>query len=198
MHYPEPISKLIDSFMKLPGIGPKTAQRLAFYVLNMKEDDVVNFSRSLMEVKRDLQFCSVCGHITDIDPCYICSDKSRDRSVICVVQDTKDVIAMEKMREYKGLYHVLHGAISPMDGIGPEDINVASLIERLKDDEVKEIILATNPNIEGESTAMYISRLVKPIGIKSTRLASGLPVGGDLEYADEVTLSKAIEYRTEL
>ena len=184
--------------MKLPGIGPKTAQRLAFYVLNMKEDDVVNFSRSLMEVKRDLQFCSVCGHITDIDPCYICSDKSRDRSVICVVQDTKDVIAMEKMREYKGLYHVLHGAISPMDGIGPEDINVASLIERLKDDEVKEIILATNPNIEGESTAMYISRLVKPIGIKSTRLASGLPVGGDLEYADEVTLSKAIEHRTEL
>lgn len=184
--------------MKLPGIGPKTAQRLAFYVLNMKEDDVVNFSRSLMEVKRDLQFCSVCGHITDIDPCYICSDKNRDRSVVCVVQDTKDVIAMEKMREYKGLYHVLHGAISPMDGIGPEDINVASLIERLKDDEVKEIILATNPNIEGESTAMYISRLVKPIGIKSTRLASGLPVGGDLEYADEVTLSKAIEHRTEL
>ncbi|AKG75170.1 recombination mediator RecR [Salinicoccus halodurans] len=198
MHYPEPISKLIDSFMKLPGIGPKTAQRLAFYVLNMKEDDVVNFSRSLMEVKRDLQFCSICGHITDIDPCYICSDKNRDRSIICVVQDTKDVIAMEKMREYKGLYHVLHGAISPMDGIGPEDINVASLIERLKDDEVKEIILATNPNIEGESTAMYISRLVKPIGIKSTRLASGLPVGGDLEYADEVTLSKAIEHRTEL
>lgn len=192
MHYPEPISKLIDSFMKLPGIGPKTAQRLAFYVLNMKEDDVVNFSRSLMEVKRDLQFCSVCGHITDIDPCYICSDKNRDRSVICVVQDTKDVIAMEKMREYKGLYHVLHGAISPMDGIGPEDINVASLIERLKDDEVKEIILATNPNIEGESTAMYISRLVKPIGIRSTRLASGLPVGGDLEYADEVTLSSTL------
>lgn len=198
MHYPEPISKLIDSFMKLPGIGPKTAQRLAFYVLNMKEDDVVNFSRSLMEVKRDLQFCSICGHITDIDPCYICQDKNRDRSIVCVVQDTKDVIAMEKMREYQGLYHVLHGAISPMDGIGPEDINVATLIERLKDDQIKEIILATNPNIEGESTAMYISRLVKPIGVKITRLAHGLPVGGDLEYADEVTLSKAIEYRTEL
>ncbi|MCG7331184.1 recombination mediator RecR [Salinicoccus roseus] len=198
MHYPEPISKLIDSFMKLPGIGPKTAQRLAFYVLNMKEDDVVNFSRSLMEVKRDLQFCSVCGHITDIDPCYICQDKNRDRSIVCVVQDTKDVIAMEKMREYRGMYHVLHGAISPMDGIGPEDINVATLIERLKDDQIKEIILATNPNIEGESTAMYISRLVKPIGVKITRLAHGLPVGGDLEYADEVTLSKAIEYRTEL
>ncbi|GAA3721879.1 MULTISPECIES: recombination mediator RecR [Salinicoccus] len=198
MHYPEPISKLIDSFMKLPGIGPKTAQRLAFYVLNMKEDDVVNFSRSLMEVKRDLQFCSICGHITDVDPCYICQDKSRDRSIVCVVQDTKDVIAMEKMREYQGLYHVLHGAISPMDGIGPEDINVATLIERLKDEQIKEIILATNPNIEGESTAMYISRLVKPIGVRITRLAHGLPVGGDLEYADEVTLSKAIEYRTEL
>ncbi|MBY8910309.1 recombination mediator RecR [Salinicoccus roseus] len=198
MHYPEPISKLIDSFMKLPGIGPKTAQRLAFYVLNMKEDDVVNFSRSLMEVKRDLQFCSVCGHITDIDPCYICQDKNRNRSIVCVVQDTKDVIAMEKMREYRGMYHVLHGAISPMDGIGPEDINVATLIERLKDEQIKEIILATNPNIEGESTAMYISRLVKPIGVKITRLAHGLPVGGDLEYADEVTLSKAIEYRTEL
>ncbi|MCC4723503.1 MULTISPECIES: recombination mediator RecR [Salinicoccus] len=198
MHYPEPISKLIDSFMKLPGIGPKTAQRLAFYVLNMKEDDVVSFSRSLMEVKRDLQFCSICGHITDIDPCYICQDKNRDRSIVCVVQDTKDVIAMEKMREYRGMYHVLHGAISPMDGIGPEDINVATLIERLKDEQIKEIILATNPNIEGESTAMYISRLVKPIGVKITRLAHGLPVGGDLEYADEVTLSKAIEYRTEL
>ena len=198
MHYPEPISKLIDSFMKLPGIGPKTAQRLAFYVLNMNEEDVVDFSRSLMKVKRELQFCSVCGHITDVDPCYICTDKSRDRSIICVVQDTKDVIAMEKMREYQGMYHVLHGAISPMDGIGPEDINIPALLERLEDENVKELILATNPNIEGESTAMYISRLVKPIGLKTTRLAHGLPVGGDLEYADEVTLSKAIEYRTEL
>ena len=198
MYYPEPISKLNDSFMKLPGIGPKTAQRLAFYVLNMKEEDVVDFSKSLMDVQRELEYCSVCGHITDIDPCYICSDKQRDRSMICVVQDTKDVIAMEKMREYNGLYHVLHGAISPMDGIGPEDINVPSLIERLKDEEVKELILATNPNIEGETTAMYITRLVKPIGIKTTRLAQGLSIGGDLEYADEVTLSKAIEYRTEL
>ncbi|WOS95620.1 recombination mediator RecR [Nosocomiicoccus massiliensis] len=198
MYYPEPISKLIDSFMKLPGIGPKTAQRLAFYVLNMKETDVVDFSKSLMDVKRELQYCTVCGHITDEDPCYICSDKNRDRSMICVVQDTKDVIAMEKMREYNGLYHVLHGAISPMDGIGPEDINVPSLIERLKDENVKELILATNPNIEGETTAMYITRLVKPIGIKTTRLAQGLSIGGDLEYADEVTLSRAIEYRTEI
>ena len=157
MHYPEPISKLIDSFMKLPGIGPKTAQRLAFHTLDMKEDDVVKFAKALV-----------------------------------------DVIAMEKMREYKGLYHVLHGSISPMDGIGPEDINIPALVERLKNDEVKELILAMNPNLEGESTAMYISRLVKPIGIKVTRLAQGLSVGGDLEYADEVTLSKAIAGRTEM
>ena len=198
MHYPEPISKLIDSFMKLPGIGPKTAQRLAFHTLDMKEDDVVQFAKALVDVKRELTDCSVCGHITENDPCYICEDKQRDRSVICVVEDDKDVIAMEKMREYKGLYHVLHGSISPMDGIGPEDINIPSLIERLKNDEVSELILAMNPNLEGESTAMYISRLVKPIGIKVTRLAQGLSVGGDLEYADEVTLSKAIAGRTEM
>ncbi|MFW3546238.1 recombination mediator RecR [Staphylococcus caprae] len=198
MHYPEPISKLIDSFMKLPGIGPKTAQRLAFHTLDMKEDDVVQFAKSLVDVKRELTYCSVCGHITENDSCYICEDKQRDRSVVCVVEDDKDVIAMEKMREYKGLYHVLHGSISPMDGIGPEDINIPALVERLKSDEVKELILAMNPNLEGESTAMYISRLVKPIGIKVTRLAQGLSVGGDLEYADEVTLSKAIAGRTEM
>ena len=198
MHYPEPISKLIDSFMKLPGSGPKTAQRLAFHVLAMKDDDVVQFAKSLVDVKRELTYCNECGHITEQDPCYICQDKQRDRSIICVVEDDKDVIAMEKMREYKGLYHVLHGSISPMDGIGPEDINIPSLINRLKNDEVKELILAMNPNLEGESTAMYISRLVKPIGITVTRLAQGLSVGGDLEYADEVTLSKAIMGRTEM
>lgn len=198
MHYPAPISKLIDSFMKLPGIGPKTASRLAFHVLDMKEDDVVGFAKALVDVKRELTYCSVCGHITDTDPCYICEDKTRDQSMICVVEETKDVIAMEKMREYKGLYHVLHGAISPMEGVGPEDINVPSLLTRLRDEHVQELILATNPNIEGESTAMYIARLVKPIRIKVTRLAHGLPVGGDLEYADEVTLSKAITGRTEI
>ena len=198
MHYPEPISKLIDSFMKLPGIGPKTAVRLAFFVLDMKEDDVVQFAKALVDVKRELTYCSECGHITEQDPCYICQDKQRDRSIICVVEDDKDVIAMEKMREFKGLYHVLHGSISPMDGIGPEDINIPSLINRLKDEGVKELILAMNPNLEGESTAMYISRLVKPIGITVTRLAQGLSVGGDLEYADEVTLSKAIMGRTEM
>lgn len=198
MYYPEPISKLIDSFMKLPGIGPKTAARLAFFVLTMKEDTVLNFAKALVDAKRNLMYCSTCGHITDVDPCQICSDKQRDVSTICVVQDPKDVIAMEKMRDYQGLYHVLHGAISPMDGVGPEDINVASLITRLQDERVQELILATNPTIEGEATAMYISRLVKPSGIRTTRIAHGLPVGGDLEYADEVTLSKALEGRREL
>ncbi|MEA0556221.1 recombination mediator RecR [Lysinibacillus irui] len=198
MYYPEPISKLIDSFMKLPGIGPKTAARLAFFVLSMKEDDVLSFSKALIDAKRNLSYCSVCGNITDVDPCHICSDKQRDHSIICVVQDTKDVIAMEKMRDYNGMYHVLQGAISPMDGIGPEDINVASLLVRLQDESVQELILATNSTIEGEATAMYISRLVKPSGIRTTRIAHGLPVGGDLEYADEVTLSKAMEGRREL
>ncbi|MBO2537412.1 MULTISPECIES: recombination mediator RecR [Rummeliibacillus] len=198
MHYPEPISKLIDSFMKLPGIGPKTASRLAFFVLTMQEDAVLNFAKALVDAKRNLSYCSVCGHITDVDPCYICQDQQRDRSTICVVQDPKDVIAMEKMRDYHGLYHVLHGAISPMDGIGPEDINVPSLLKRLQNEEVQELILATNPTIEGEATAMYISRLVKPSGVRTTRIAHGLPVGGDLEYADEVTLSKALEGRREL
>ena len=198
MHYPEPISKLIDSFMKLPGIGPKTAARLAFFVLTMKEDTVSSFAKALIDAKRNLMYCSQCGHITDIDPCHICQDQQRNPSMICVVQDPKDVIAMEKMRDYNGLYHVLHGAISPMDGVGPEDINVASLLTRLHDERVQELILATNPTIEGEATAMYISRLVKPSGIRTTRIAHGLPVGGDLEYADEVTLSKALEGRREL
>jgi recombination protein RecR len=198
MHYPEPISKLIDSFMKLPGIGPKTAVRLAFFVLTMKEDTVLEFAKALVDVKRNIRYCTICGHITDTDPCNICKDERRDRTTICVVQDPKDVIAMEKMKEYNGLYHVLHGAISPMEGIGPEDIKIAELLKRLQDETIQEVILATNPNIEGEATAMYISRLLKPTGIKVTRIAHGLPVGGDLEYADEVTLSKALEGRREL
>ncbi|MCM3734214.1 recombination mediator RecR [Fictibacillus nanhaiensis] len=198
MHYPEPISKLIESFMKLPGIGPKTAVRLAFFVLEMKEDDVLDFGRALVNAKRQLIYCSNCFHITDRDPCMICDDSSRDRSTICVVHDSKDVIAMEKMKEYRGLYHVLQGAISPMDGIGPEDIKIAELLKRLTDEGVQEIIMATDPNIEGEATAMYMARLLKPTGIKITRIAHGLPVGGDLEYADEVTLSKALEGRREI
>lgn len=164
----------------------------------MKEDDVLDFAQALIKAKRDLGFCSVCGHITDTDPCYICEDKTRDRSLICVVETPQDVIAMEKMRDFGGLYHVLHGTISPMDGIGPEDINVPQLLKRLQNDEVKEVILATNPNVEGEATSMYISRLIKPSGISVTRIAHGLPMGGDLEYADEVTLSKAMEGRREL
>ncbi len=198
MYYPEPISKLIDSFTKLPGIGPKTAVRLAFFVIDMKEEDVVDFSKALVSAKRELSYCTICGHITDQEICSICSDASRNEEVICVVEDSKDVIAMEKMKEFNGRYHVLHGSISPMDGIGPEDINVPDLLKRLKEEEVTELILATNPNIEGEATAMYISRLVKPSGIKTSRIAHGLPVGGDLEYADEVTLAKSLEGRREL
>ncbi|GAB7388475.1 recombination protein RecR [Bacillaceae bacterium] len=198
IHYPEPILKLIEGFMKLPGIGPKTAGRLAFFVLQMEEDDVLELAKALVNAKRQLQNCSRCCNITDEDPCYICRDKTRDPSVICVVQEPKDVIAMERTREYHGHYHVLHGAISPVDGIGPEDIRLSELLKRLENEEVQELILATNPNIEGEATAMYISRLVKPFGIRVTRIAHGLPVGGDLEYADEVTLTKALEGRREL
>ncbi|WP_048600229.1 recombination mediator RecR [Rubeoparvulum massiliense] len=198
MFYPKDISNLIDGFMKLPGIGPKTATRLAFFVLNMREDDVLEIAKSLVNVKRNLHYCSICCNITDVDPCHICSDPKRDQTTICVVQDPKDVVAMEKTREYHGLYHVLHGAISPMDGLGPEDIRIPELLKRLEAPEVKELIMATNPTIEGEATAMYIHRLVKPFSLSVTRIAHGLPVGGDLEYADEVTLSKALEGRREL
>ncbi|MGX7151110.1 recombination mediator RecR [Enterococcus ureasiticus] len=198
MHYPEPIAKLVESYMKLPGIGQKTAVRLAFYTLDMKEEDVNAFAKALISVKRDLHFCSICGNITEEDPCDICQDTTRDRSIILVVEESKDVMAMEKMREYHGLYHVLHGVLSPMEGTGPEDINIASLIQRLHDDEVKEVIIATNATTEGEATAMYLSRLIKPAGITVTRLAHGLSVGSDIEYADEVTLLKAVEGRREL
>lgn len=198
MFYPEPISRLIDAFSRLPGVGPKTAGRLAFHVLRMKEDDVLDFAKALVNVKRNLHYCSVCCNITDIDPCRICQDKSRDPSVICVVQEPKDLVAMERTKEFQGYYHVLHGAISPMEGIGPDQIHIAELLKRLGDEQVQELILATNPNIEGEATAMYLSRLVKGFGLKVTRIAHGLPVGGDLEYADEVTLTKALEGRREL
>jgi recombination protein RecR len=198
LYYPEPIAKLIDAFTRLPGIGPKTAARLAFHVLRMKEDDVIDFAKALVSVKRNLFYCSVCCNITDTDPCRICQDKSRDNSVICVVQDTKDLVAIERMKDFQGQYHVLHGAISPMEGIGPDEIRIAELLRRLSDERIQELILATNPNIEGEATAMYLSRLIKPFGIRITRIAHGLPVGGDLEYADEVTLSKALEGRREI
>lgn len=199
MLYPEPISKLIDSFTKLPGIGSKTAARLAFYIVDMPEEDVTDFAKALISVKRDLHFCPQCGMITDEATCQVCADPSRDQDVILVVENSQDVVALEKMREYHGLYHVLQGVLSPMDGKGPEDINVASLIKRLQEDEqVDEVILAMNATSEGEATAMYLSRLIKPSGIKVTRLAHGLSAGSDIEYADEVTLLKAIEGRQEL
>ncbi len=198
MYYPEPISRLMESYMKLPGIGQKTASRLAFYTVGMREEDVTNFAKNLLSVTRDLNYCSICGNITEKDPCMICSDKSRDQSVILVVEQAKDVIALEKMQEFKGLYHVLHGVLSPIEGTGPEDINMASLLKRLQNEEVQEVIVATNANVEGEATATYLSRLIKPAEIKVTRLAHGLSVGSDIEYADEVTLLKAVEGRTEM
>lgn len=198
MLYPEPISKLMDSYMKLPGIGEKTASRLAFYTVNMREEDVTNFAKALISVQRDLTYCSTCGNMTEDDPCAICSDKSRDKSKILVVEQAKDVLSMERMSEYKGVYHVLHGILSPVEGTGPEDINISELIKRLQADEVEEVIIATNATAEGEATAMYLSRLIKPSGIKVTRLAHGLAVGSDIEYADEVTLLKAVEGRREM
>lgn len=197
-YYAKPLSKLINELSKLPGIGGKTAQRLAFHILSMDDRDALALSDAIRTAKSSMRYCSVCGNLTDEDPCAICSDESRDISTICVVESSKDVIAMEKIREYRGYYHVLHGAISPIDGIGPEDINLKSLIERLRDERIKEVIIATNPNIEGEATAMYIARLIKPSGIRVSRIAHGIPVGGDLEYADEVTLLKAVEGRHEL
>lgn len=197
--YPKPLNKLINELSKLPGIGGKTAQRLAFHILALEESEATALANSIVNAKRSLHYCSVCGNLTDTDPCEICSDESRDRTKVCVVETPQDVIAMERIREFKGLYHVLHGAISPVEGIGPNDINLKSLITRLQQhDEVDEIIVATNPNIEGEATAMYIARLLKPSGIKVTRIAHGIPVGGDLEYADEVTLLKAMEGRREI
>jgi len=192
------IEKLIESFEKLPSIGNKTAIRLAFYMLNTSEEQANEFVKSIQDARKNLKFCSKCFNISDTDPCEICSNAKRDQSQICVVEDVKDVIAIEKIHEYKGLYHVLHGTISPMDGIGPDDIRIKELLARLMDGTVKEVILATNPKVEGEATAMYISKLVKPMGVKVTRLAHGIPVGGDLEYTDEFTLGKALEGRTEL
>jgi len=198
VHYPEPISKLMESYMKLPGIGEKTASRLAFYTVTMREEDVTSFAKSLISVKRDLTYCSICGNMTESDPCEICRDKKRDQSKILVVEQSKDVLSMEKMSEYKGVYHVLHGILSPVEGTGPEDIAISELIKRLQSEEVKEVIIATNATAEGEATATYLSKLIKPSGIKVTRLAHGLSVGSDIEYADEVTLLKAVEGRTEM
>ena len=197
--YPRSLNKLINELGKLPGIGGKTAQRLAFHILSLTEREAEELADAISSAKKTLRYCEVCGNLTDSEKCKICTDETRDGSVICVVESPQDVMAMERIREFHGRYHVLHGTISPMDGIGPNDLNLASLVKRLQaEPDVKELILATNPNIEGEATAMYIANLLKPSGIKVTRIAHGLPIGGDLEYADEVTLLKAIEGRREL
>ncbi|MBQ6900030.1 MAG: recombination protein RecR [Firmicutes bacterium] len=196
--YPKPLAKLINELSKLPGIGSKSAQRLAFHILSLEDREAEQLAEAILSAKREMKYCSVCGNLTDEDPCAICSDPSRREDVICVVESPRDVMAMERIKEFNGLYHVLHGVISPMEGIGPEDINLKALIQRLQANDVKELIIATNPNIEGEATAMYIARLIKPAGIKVTRIAHGIPVGGDLEYADEVTLLKSLEGRREL
>ena len=196
--YSPSIEKLIQSFEKLPSIGNKTAARLAFYILNASEEETNDFISSIVNAKKNLKYCSKCYNISDTDPCPICSNPKRDQSEICVVEDVRDIVAMEKTHEFKGVYHVLHGSISPMNGVGPDDIKIKELLSRLMSGEVKEIILATNPRVEGEATAMYLSKLIKPLGIKATRIAHGIPVGGDLEYTDEVTLTKALEGRREL
>lgn len=196
--YSPSIEKLIEGFEKLPSIGHKTATRLAFYMLNCSEEETNEFVSSIINAKKNLKYCSKCFNISDTDPCIICGNPKRDEEVICVVEDVKDIIAMERTHEYKGVYHVLHGSISPMNGIGPEDIKIKELLARLQDGKVKEIILATNPRVEGEATAMYLSKLIKPLGIKVTRIARGIPIGGDLEYTDEITLTQALEGRREL
>ncbi|MDO4534843.1 MAG: recombination mediator RecR [Clostridium perfringens] len=195
--YPVAIEKLIEEFAKLPGVGKKTAQRLTLHVLNLPKDEVEEFASALVKARGTIKYCSVCGNFTDSDPCAICSNPSRDKSQICVVEQPKDIMTMEKVKDYNGVYHVLHGNISPMQGRGPQDIKLRELVARMNGN-IKEVIVATNPNIEGEATAMYISKILKPLDVKVTRIAAGIPVGGDLEYADEITLSKALEGRKEI
>ena len=193
--YAKPLEKLIGELSKLPGVGRTTAQRLAFHILSMEDEEVGELTEAITTAKKEMKYCSVCGNLTDSDPCSICSDESREQKTICVVESPRDVFAIERIREYNGLYHVLHGSISAIDGVGPEDINIRSLIVRLQENDVEEVVLATNPNIEGEATAMYIARLIKPSGIKVSRIAHGIPIGGDLEFTDEATLMKAYEGR---
>ncbi len=203
LDYAEPVTRLIDEFKRLPGIGHKSAQRLAFHLLRVSLEDAERLAEAIREVKAKIIFCSVCNNLTDLDPCRYCASAARDRSIICVIEEPYNLVAIERTREYRGLYHVLHGALSPIRGIGPEELRIRSLIERLRplpdgESEVKEIILATNPNTEGEATANYLGRLLKPLGVRVTRIAMGVPVGSDLEYADEVTMHKALVYRHEI
>lgn len=197
-YYGNPITKLIEELSQLPGIGGKSAQRLAFYIINMPQQKVESLASAIVEAKKNIKYCLSCYNLTDTEICPICSNPKREKDTIMVVEDPRDMAAYERTKEYKGLYHVLHGAISPMTGIGPEDIKIKELLQHLQITEIKEVILATNPNIEGEATAMYISKLLKPLNIKTTRIANGVPVGGDLEYVDEVTLSRALEGRREI
>ena len=196
--YPEPVARLIDALQRLPGIGRKTAQRLTFFLLKRPVEEVRELSSALTAVKERIIYCTTCFNVTDQDPCRICADPARDAAVVCVVEEPNDLLAMERTGEYKGLYHVLLGALSPLDGIGPDDLKVRELLLRLEDGPAREVILATNPNVEGEATALYLAKLLRPLGVRVTRIARGLPVGGDLEYADQVTLTKALEGRREI
>jgi recombination protein RecR len=198
MHYAKPLAKLVSEFEKLPGIGPKSAQRLAFHILRINEDEARELANAVMDVKQYIKLCPVCFNYTDQPRCEICSDAKRDRSVLCVVSEPRDVVAMEKTNEFRGMYHVLGGVISPMDGIGPEMLKIRELLARMTDGEIKEIILATNPTIEGDTTAMYIAGLLKPLGVKVSRIAHGMPVGGDMDYADQATLIQALQWRREI
>lgn len=198
MQYIAPLAKLIDQFRALPGIGPKSAVRLAYHVLEMDKAKAESLAKAIVDAKAQISYCETCFNLTDCNPCRICRADNRDASLLCVVEEPRDVAAMERTREFRGLYHVLHGSLSPLEGIGPEDLRIKELLARLAGDAVREVIMATNPDVEGEATAMYIARLIKPLGITVSRIAHGLPVGGDLEYADEVTLSKALENRREI
>ncbi len=193
-----PLTRLIEQFASLPGIGIKTAQRLAFYILTLSEQEAKNFSNAILEAHTKIKRCDICKNLTDKPVCDICDDSTRDQTIVCVVEDAKDVVAFERTREYHGLYHVLHGLISPMEGIGPDQIYIKELLHRISKGTIQEVVMATNPTVEGEATAMYISKLLKPLGVKVTRLAFGIPVGSNLEYADEVTLFKALQNRSEI
>lgn len=198
MSHVTPITKLVEQFRRLPGVGPKSAARLAYHILKIDRDKAQALAQAILDAKDKISFCSVCFNLTDTDPCGICQSDARDHMVICVVEEPPDVAALERTREYRGLYHVLHGALSPLEGVGPDDLKLRELLSRISCGGVHEVIMATNPNVEGEATAMYIARLLKPLGVKVTKIARGLPVGGDLEYADEVTLSEAFENRREI
>ncbi len=193
-----PIAHLIEALHKLPGIGPKSAQRLTYYLLRASVEEARTLAQAIVELKEKITFCSICQNVTEVDPCGICSDSQRERSTICVVEEPLDILALERSRQYYGLYHVLHGVVSPMDGVGPEDLKLDELVARMRNGDVKEVIMATNPNLEGEATAMYVGRLLEPMGIRVTRLARGLPTGADLEYADDTTLARALEFRQDV